>query len=242
MQIYVRPAPFQVLSFDLDDTLYDNRPAIATAERELLQHVHQQHPQTVSWQRQDWRAQKLKVLQRNPKLAHDPSAARLEVLTQGFKHLGLGNKAISAAKDAFDCFYFHRSNFTVETSVLTLLAELGQRYRLIGVTNGNVEAERIGLTPALELVLRAGNGLRMKPYADMFVEASQHLQINLNQVMHIGDSLGSDVAGARLAGCQATWLSPGYGRDQPEADWMANNKHPMLPQVSIQHITELRHF
>jgi len=43
---YYRPLkPFKAISFDLDDTLYDNQPIIKKAEDEILAYLNQKHPE-----------------------------------------------------------------------------------------------------------------------------------------------------------------------------------------------------
>ena len=63
MKIYLRPQPFSVISFDLDDTLYDNRPVIRQAEAVSQQFLHQHFPNAKSWQLSDWHRLKLRLIQ-----------------------------------------------------------------------------------------------------------------------------------------------------------------------------------
>ena len=46
MQLFKALAPITVLSFDLDDTLYDNKPVIAAAEKAMLQALARHAPVT----------------------------------------------------------------------------------------------------------------------------------------------------------------------------------------------------
>lgn len=46
MRCYLRPQNIQAISFDLDDTLYDNQPYILNAEAELTQFLHRAFPLT----------------------------------------------------------------------------------------------------------------------------------------------------------------------------------------------------
>lgn len=213
MRCYLRPQNIHAISFDLDDTLYNNQPYILNAEAELTQFLHQSFPLTAAWQSQDWRRLKLLLLQQMPELAHDTTAARVATLRQGLLQLGYSaSEAERGAAEGLACFYFHRSHFQVSSDVLSLLQRLAQRFRLVGITNGNVDAERIGLGDAFEFVLHPGNGVRMKPAKDMFDLACARLGIRPEQLLHVGDSLNADVRGARLAGCQSVWLNPSFGQ------------------------------
>ena len=71
MRCYLRPQNIQAISFDLDDTLYDNLPHILNAEAELATFLLQTYPLSQAWQTHDWRRLKLQLLQQNRELAHD---------------------------------------------------------------------------------------------------------------------------------------------------------------------------
>lgn len=213
MRCYLRPQHIQAISFDLDDTLYDNLPHIINAEAELATFLLQTYPLSQAWQPHDWRRLKLQLLQQNRELAHDTSAARLATLRQGLIQLGYSaTEAERGAEQGLACFYFYRSHFQVSDEVLLLLNRLSQHFRLVGITNGNVDAERIGLGETFEFVLHPGNGVHMKPAKDMFELACSRLNIAPQHLLHVGDSMNADVRGARLAGCQSVWLNPSFGR------------------------------
>lgn len=234
-RIYLRPRAYQAISFDLDDTLYDNGPIIRAAEVSLQQFLHQTYSETRRWQRDDWIKLKESLIQNQPELAHDTSAARLIMLEQGLLMLGYSReRAETGAMAGLSHFLHKRSDFTVPITVINMLRELSLTYPLIGITNGNVDADKIGLGEVLEFVLHPGEGTRMKPYPDMFYIASRRLDIPLHSLLHVGDSHSSDVMGARMAGCQAAWLNPSFGRDK------SHRFGQLLPHVEIQDIHELQ--
>lgn len=235
MQIFIRPQAFEAISFDLDDNLYDNRPIIVAAEKALQQFLHQNYPKATAWQFDDWRALKSHMLRQLPQLRHDTSKARLRMLELGLIELGYDRGAAQAgAKAGLAHFSLHRSNFKVSDEVLELLAQLKQKYRLVGITNGNVDYQRIGLGDLLEFVLHPGLGYPQKPAADMFKVAANKLELPLNKILHVGDSAKSDVDGARAAGCQAAWLNPGFGVTQKS---LAQHQ---LPHIEISSILQLK--
>ncbi|WP_028767908.1 HAD-IA family hydrolase [Shewanella fidelis] len=235
MKIYIRPQAFQVISFDLDDTLYDNRPIIVAAESELLSFLQQHYPKSTKWQFADWRRLKLALFKESPELRHDTTVARLTMLERGLLQLGYDAQTAKAgAKAGLEHFVKHRSHFKVSTEVIELLAQLKQKYRLIGITNGNVDHQRIGLEGLFEFVLHPGLGHPQKPAATMFELAGNKLQLPLNKILHVGDSAKSDVYGARRAGCQAIWLNPGFGViDKSSA-------YGVLPHIEISSVLQLR--
>ncbi|MDF0534980.1 HAD-IA family hydrolase [Shewanella sp. A32] len=235
MHSFLRLSPFRAISFDLDDTLYNNKPIIAAAEVQLLRWLQQQYPATAAWSQGDWRNLKLQVLSQQPQLIHDTSATRQAVLHRGLKRLGYDDTvAHQGAIDGLNYFYRQRSDFKVSAAVLTLLRELAEYWPLVGITNGNVDEQAIGLDGVFSFVLHPGNGVRMKPFPDLFMMAAEKLDVTPAELLHVGDHPDTDVKGARMAGCQTIWLNPGYGqtaRKLPGA---------LLPHCSIASLAQLR--
>ena len=73
--------------------------------------------------------------------------------------------------------------------------------------------------------------MEQKPSSDMFVEAAKRLQVAPQNILHIGDSLHSDINGAHKANVMAVWINQ-------------NNKkpttHSSLPHVQIESINQLK--
>ena len=232
--VLICPRPFSAISFDLDDTLYDNRPIIINAERLLIAYLAKHYPKSTSWQSEQWFAVKKQMVRLQPSLAHDTSAARLVTLAYGLQQLGYSKvEAERGAQDGLCHFLKYRSDITISEEVLAILYRLAQRYRLIGITNGNVDAKRIGLGEVFEFVLHPGNGIRMKPYPDMFYHAASRLALPTAQLLHVGDSYKADVQGARKAGCQAAWLNPAVDREPQSLG------HGLLPHIQVCQLSEL---
>ena len=232
---YINLTKISAISFDLDDTLYYNTPIILKAESELERFLHHAYPLTIKLKRTDWLTLKRNLLKVRPELCHDTGLARVAMLTQGLCQLGYSIKEAEAgAHKGLHCFLAHRSGFTVSKPVLILLEALAQKYTLIGITNGNVDAERIGLGSLFDFVLSPGEGVRMKPAPDMFNVAMERLNISPESLLHVGDSHSSDVMGARLAGCQSIWLNPGFGVTE------AGVAKGSLPHIEISSIEDLK--
>lgn len=231
---YLRAKPFHAISFDLDDTLYDNGPIIRAAEQALLEYLQVNYPLSVSWQRADWVKLKTELLSCYPELVHDTTAARLVMLEQGLMTLGYSREeSEKGAVAGLECFLQKRSDFEVSPPVINQLELLATKYPLIGITNGNVDAQKIGLGHLLQFVLHPGEGTRMKPYPDMFYSACRKLDIPLHCLLHVGDSQVSDVQGSRLAGCQSAWLNPRFdGNKSPLS-------YELLPHMEISSLEDL---
>ncbi|MCV5246385.1 5-amino-6-(5-phospho-D-ribitylamino)uracil phosphatase YigB, partial [Escherichia coli] len=79
--------------------------------------------------------------------------------------------AHAAAKAAVDVALDWRNRFEVPQQSLDVLEELTQHIPLVAITNGNVDLDRIGLTPYFQQVLKAGPDGLAKPATDMFTKA-----------------------------------------------------------------------
>jgi len=225
-------SPIQVLSFDLDDTLYNNHPIIKAAVQAQIDYLNA----LPDWQAQGkhyWQQCREQAVKQNPALVDNVTQWRKNTLQLGLAKLGYQGEQLKLhATAAYQAFADARSQITVSDDVLELLSQLSKHYRLIAITNGNVEIERFNLNGVFELVLQAGMHGKAKPHPTMFQQACSHLSVVPEQILHIGDSLDTDVHGAHNAGCQSLWLS-----DQP-----TQYAYRGLPDVEITNIHALKYF
>ena len=229
---YYRPLqPFKAISFDLDDTLYDNHPIIEQAEVSFITHLNHCYPDLELFTRHQWLLYKDQMANENPALRDDVSLWRLQTLTRVMIIHGMPEvEAIKQAKLAFAHFLALRSDFVVPDESLQLLAKLAQHYPIVAITNGNVDAQKIALEDKFQFILKAGDGLKAKPQGDLFVEAARRLQIDVCDILHIGDHLITDVYGAQNNGAQAVWYNPNK---------QSLNGALLLPTVEISHLDQL---
>lgn len=106
-------------------------------------------------------------------------------------------------------------------------------HRVGVVTNGppgmqNQKLAALGLDDAFEVVVHAGwEGMPAKPEPDPFHHALDHLGSAPERTVHVGDSLASDVAGAREAGLQAAWLRQHDDDPDPTPDYTLDSLHDL---------------
>lgn len=229
---YYRPLkPFKAISFDLDDTLYDNHPIMVKAEQNYISYLNQHYPELESFTQKQWLLYKDLIAKEYPQVHHDVSLWRLKTITRVMTIYGMPEvKAIKQGKLAFEKFLSLRSNFEVPPESMQLLTELGKRYPVIAITNGNVDEKQIKLDDKFEFILKAGDGLKAKPQADLFIEAARRLEIDVSDILHVGDHLISDVYGAQNNQAQAVWYNPNK---------QSLNGAILLPTVEISHLDHL---
>lgn len=233
--IFYRKIPqVQALSFDLDDTLYDNHPLMLKAEKKLLDFIQNTYSSCVGKEIYFWRSHKTKLLKDTPQLKNDMGELRLRTLNSGFAECGYSGKELQqAVQKSFDYFYFERSNFSVNKTVCSLLSELSNKVPLIAITNGNVNLEQIGIKPYFLHCLKASVQQPMKPHRHMFDQAQSLLSIAPEHILHVGDNMEKDVFGARAAGFSTAWFACNRGME------LLNEKPLTLPDIELQSLQEL---
>ena len=106
--------------------------------------------------------------------------------------------------------YFQRRDAarTLFSDVRPALERLAARYRLGLLSNGNSRADALGIGDLIsfEVFSQDHNGVE-KPALHIFEIAFHEAGCEPSELLHVGDSLESDVAGAKAAGSKAIWLS-----------------------------------
>ena len=234
MIYYKKLKPIQAITFDLDDTLYENTSVIVNAEHSLYEFMHNQFPATKHVSKDFWRVQQKTHILANPLLKNDMGELRRLSLESGFMVIGLsGKELITATTMCFEHFYFQRSNFTLPNNIHSLLKTLSDSLPLIAITNGNVDLQQIGLKGYFEACFQASTELPMKPHKAMFDAAQAHLNIPHENILHVGDNLPKDIYGALRAGYQTAW----YAEDRSMN--IRNEKASILPHVQLSKLSQL---
>jgi putative hydrolase of the HAD superfamily len=236
--IIYKPTPkISAMTFDLDDTLYDNWPYIIEAEKGLLSFIAKEYPDSSYLNRDDWQQYKQQVLHNDPELFWDMGDLRRIILTKGLEGAGYRGKVLAdAVQTCFDWFYFERSNFKVGEAQCQLLAKLAERLPLVAITNGNVNTQQIGIDDYFQHTFKASRKNPMKPHAHMFDQAAAYLNISRGSILHVGDNLEKDVWGATNAGFSSAW----HACDRPMQ--IEKESVQVLPNVEIHHLDELLAF
>ena len=96
----------------------------------------------------------------------------------------------------------------------TVVDALAADYRLGLITNGAPEMQRTkleatGLDNRFETVVFAGYDTAAKPAAEPFERAVDDLDSSPERTVYVGNSLTSDIAGARAAGLESVWVPDG---------------------------------
>lgn len=234
MRFYRPLGQISALTFDLDDTLYDNRPVILRTEQESLAFVQNYHPALKTMQNKDFQKLRQSLRETEPEIYHDVTEWRRRAVEQAMLNAGLSAQdAATGAEAAMENFAKWRSRIDVPQETHDTLAKLAEKWPLVAITNGNAQPELFGLGNYFQFVLRAGPHGRSKPFNDMYHLAAEKLDLPLGEILHVGDDLTTDVAGAIRCGMQACWIKP------ENADLMTTPDSRLLPHVEISRLASL---
>lgn len=208
-----------LITFDLDDTLWPCMPVIRAAEHSLYDWLGRHAPGIVAQHDIDsLRSHRLDLARRRPALAHDVTALRqvqLQLLMDEHGH------APELAVRAAAHFRAERNRVEPYPDVPDALTRLGRRYRLVSLTNGNAQLEHTPLAGCFDHSLDAGQVGAAKPDPTMFIAACDWAGVSPQRSLHVGDDPLRDIAAARALGMQTAWINrdgADWPVDQPPAD------------------------
>ena len=220
----------QLITFDLDDTLWDTAPVIVSAEAVLREWLTEHAPNLGAVPVEHLWTIRERILSSEPGLKHRISALRRQVLFHALEEAGYDPvQASNLADQSFEVFLHARHQLEVFPDVEPTLTTLAKHYALGVVTNGNADVRRLGLADYFKFALCAEDIGVAKPDARLFHEALQRGGATAETAVHIGDHPGDDIAGAQQAGLRAIWFNP-QGKL-----WEA----PKAPDAEIGSLTEL---
>jgi len=234
MHFYRTLRPIKAITFDLDDTLYDNHEVIRRTQNESHAFLQAYHPSLNDFTQQDYQTLRDELRQQEPEIYHDVSEWRRRAVELAMLNVGLSStEAEQGSRDVMANFAHWRSQINVPEETHRTLAALAERFPLVAVTNGNAEPHLFGLDGYFKFILRAGPHGRAKPYHDMYHLAAEKLDIPLENILHVGDDLTTDVAGSVRCGMQACWINTQQGNLMRIAD------SRLLPHIEISQLASL---
>jgi putative hydrolase of the HAD superfamily len=134
------------------------------------------------------------------------------------------------AADLYALYMKHRfGDVELYPDVLPALDALSADVTVGLLSNGNGYPERCGLGDRFDFVVFSQDVGFQKPDARIFLEACDRAGCAPHQLVHVGDSVESDVAGANGVGAVSVWLN---------RDGSVNDSR-IVPDYEIQSLAEL---
>ncbi|RWR02753.1 flavin mononucleotide phosphatase [[Pantoea] beijingensis] len=234
MHFYRPLRPVKAMTFDLDDTLYDNSEVIRRTQQESHAFLQAYHPGLKDFSVEAYQQLREELCAEEPDIYHDVSEWRRRAVELAMRNVGLTpDEADHGSRKVMENFDYWRSQITITEETHSALAALSERFPLVAITNGNAQPHLFGIDKYFQFILRAGPDGRAKPWQDMYHLASEKLGIPLENILHVGDDLTTDVAGSLRSGMQACWINLQGG------SLMEINDGRLLPHLEISQLASL---
>lgn len=206
----MKASTIKVITFDLDDTLWETESVLDRAEQIVYDWLQGNAPQLCQQfslpALRDWR---INIYQQHPELAHQITQIRKTAVAKALREVGYhAAEANRLSEEAFQVFIEARHQVTFFDTAQPLLTELHGRYKLGALTNGNADIFLLELGQFFDFAFSAEKLNASKPAPDQFLAACEYCDVTAAQLIHIGDSLKYDIAGAANAGCHSIWFNP----------------------------------
>lgn len=207
----------KAIFFDMDETLCGTSEADKLAGQAFARWVKERYPQLTDEQRfiQRYLAGVYKQLNAEfPQLVAllpDEAAFRCGLIRILLAEQGVAidEVAAQAAQAYFD--QQRMAAFTFFPGVDELLVSLRERYTLVVITNGPIFSQypklaAVNMPKWVDHIIVGGDEPEEKPAASIFQKALNLAGVQPEEVIHIGDSLPSDIAGANQMGITSVWV------------------------------------
>jgi len=198
-----------VITFDLDNTLWDVEPSLIRAEEAQQQWLLKHRPGAVeAFDHEALFEFKKAVWKRHPHLMHHVSQMRTQMLYELQIAAGYPeDEARSGANQAFAVFLQERHQVELYVEALDVLEQLAQDYTLGALTNGNADIYKTDAAEYFDFAFLAEDIGASKPHPDMFAAALQQAGVAAGNIIHVGDDPVHDVQGARDVGMHTVWMN-----------------------------------
>ncbi len=209
MRFYRPAGTVSAMTFDLDDTLYENSDVILTTVEKTHQALQDFHPVLQNVTLSDYELAREEIKYHQPDSVHDVTLWREKSVYLLMQKHGLSEQLCQqGASHVMSVFAAWRSQVHMPQSTHDVLQYLAERVPLAAITNGNADPQLMGIAGYFRFILRAGPDGRAKPAQDMYRLAASHLGLPAGEILHVGDDLTTDVAGSLLSGFQSCWINP----------------------------------
>ena len=218
------------ISFDADMTLWDFNKVMQHALKITLEELRKQVP---SKSTSELTIEKMIAIRNEvAKELEDKTINLEEIRLLAFKRTldYVGYKDDKLAIHLNNLYLKYRfEDIELYPDVLPSLHKLRKDYRLGLISNGNGYPDKCGLPDFFSFVIFSQDVRIKKPNPEIFSIACKKANCLHSELLHIGDSLESDVQGANAAGVISVWLN---------RDGLAK-KSKIKPVFEIQSLNEI---
>ena len=129
----------KMITFDLDDTLWDNRPTIINAEIETRKWIEDRVGKIKWGDLNDFLNLRKELIKKDESIEWDIGKLRKEIFKEKLKHIRPTSLRNQIVNDAFEIFIDKRHLIKLYDGVEDSLKILSKKYELGVLTNGNAD-------------------------------------------------------------------------------------------------------
>ncbi len=219
----------KAIFLDLDETLCDTQGANEQAKQLMAQHIETQFDLPLNGQAfaeqyvtgiyREWtdkqRARYMPIIEQQSE-----EAFRLQLIRDLLSErnvVNINDEAARALQDKFDSDRLKAFDFY--PGIVEFLLEAREQLTLVVITNGPAFSQepkiaRVNLASYVDHIIIGGQEPEEKPAPSIFTKALKLANCQANEVVHVGDSLASDIAGAHNSGITSVWIQHQQALDQ----------------------------
>ena len=208
------------ITYDLDDTLWAIHPIIARAERVFHQWMELHMPAIADqFTAEALSSHRHEFFLKFPELHHDLTQLRINWLHHLNHSHGYPAEKI---EEGFNVFWKERNTVELFDHAETVLDYTKKNFTVGAITNGNADLKQIGISQHFDFYLSSAQVGKSKPHPRIFQAAIDQAKCAPEQIIHVGDDLQIDVAGAATMGMKTIWVNthkkPRLGPHHPDVE------------------------
>ena len=223
----------ELITFDLDDTLWNNMPTIRKAEIDTRKWIEDKIGRIEWGDFDDFLNLREELIIEDESIAWDISKLRKEIFRKKLIHIEPESYRNELVDKAFEIFIQKRHKVEFYDGVEESIEQLSQKYSLGILTNGNADIFKFEIGKFFDFSISSLEAKDSKPNRSHFDQALNKINSsNYSDMLHIGDHQINDVFGAFNLGIEALWFN------NTNAVWSQSFKKPdefdswyKLPQI-----------
>ena len=222
-----------MITFDLDDTLWDNMPTITRAEIETRKWIENKVGKIEWGDLNDFLDLREKLIKEDESIKWDISKLRKEIFRKKLAHVAPAKHRDKIVEDAFAVFISRRHEVKLFDGVETALKQLSKNYVLGVLTNGNADIFRFNIGKYFSFSVSSLEAKNSKPNRAHFDKAIEIMKnIKFDKILHIGDHQVNDILAAYDLGIESLWFNNNksiWNQNFPKPDEF--NSWESLPEI-----------
>ena len=223
----------RVITFDLDDTLWDNVPTITKAEIETRKWIENKVGKIDWGDLNDFLNLRKELIKEDESIKWDISKLRKEIFRRKLAHITPEKYRNKLVEDAFAVFISRRHEVMLFDGVEVALKQLSKNFLLGVLTNGNADIFRFNIGKYFSFSVSSLEAKNSKPDRAHFDKAIEIMEnIKFDEILHIGDHQVNDILAAYNLGIESLWFNNNestWDQNFPKPDEFSSWEH--LPEI-----------